>query len=52
MKLSDEYPLMKKLLIEKRYLQHRIRQVDRELRALENLRPGLGSLIRVEIKES
>jgi hypothetical protein len=52
MKSVPEYALMKKLLIEKRYLQCRLRLVDKQLRELEILKPGLGSFIRLELKGS
>jgi hypothetical protein len=51
MKLTPEYSAMKQLLIDKRFLQCKLRLIDKKLRELELLRPGLGSFIRPEIKE-
>ena len=50
MKSDSQYHSIKKLLIEKRYLQYWLRQVDKQLRELELLKPGMSSFIRPEIK--
>jgi hypothetical protein len=51
MKSTSEYVVIKQLLIDKQFLQCRLRQVDKRLRELELLRPGLSKLIRPEIEE-
>jgi hypothetical protein len=51
MKSTPEHAAMKQLLIDKRFLQCRLRQVDKQLRELEIRRPGLGRFIKSEIED-
>lgn len=46
---TPEYDQAKNLVTEKKQLQARLREVDRQLRALDISRPGIVALVRTDM---